>query len=764
MTQEKNTSAEEKPACHGDEPGPFQQVWRVCRRRKGRILVAVVLGLGLAALYAAKAGPWYDSTAQLLVVKKRHETSPISGPDQAHPPEDYLATHMLLITSDRVIRQAIQRGKLEDLEQARQEDVGRQIAQWTAQHVLGRMPPGPSESTLAKAITGALRVSRDAQRPGLSPSNEILILSYRGKAAADCPRVLDAVIASYQAFLMETYRKSHKETVELVTQARDLAHKDLQEKEAAYQRFLKGAPLLGKGKGGSTIVHDRLAGIEARRSALRLRTVEIEAALTVIANAVQAGRNPLAILELVSGPSPDHGAATPPAGQDPWLAARGTGRLLVDELLALQILERKLAALKGDNHPDVQAVRRQLEAVRAMLSPTPVAPGQPGAGPAYGQDLLRMKTDLLTQERDDLKVADQALARLIDQEQKAASGAAIQEIQEETHREEINRARLLYESILRRLEETRSIKDFGGYDVQVLSAPLAGELALKKYFLIVGLGLFAGLLVGFGSACLAEVADRSFRSPRQVHDALGLPVIGQIPLRAPAWQGLLGARTDNAKLYPLLPSYHQASSTAAEAYRAVRTVLYAHSGAAPCRVILVTSPCPRDGKTTLVTNLAVCIAQSGKRLLLMDGDLRRPHLHEIYRLPAKTGLASVLMGETDLATAIQPGPVPGLSVLPAGPAPTNPADLLTSPRLGEILESLRQRYDFVLIDAPPLLHVTDPAVVAPKADQVLLAVRLGRTERAQAERAREVLEALGANVLGVVVHGGTGRRGALAYD
>jgi capsular exopolysaccharide synthesis family protein len=149
-------------------------------------------------------------------------------------------------------------------------------------------------------------------------------------------------------------------------------------------------------------------------------------------------------------------------------------------------------------------------------------------------------------------------------------------------------------------------------------------------------------------------------------------------------------------------------------------------------------------------------------VLLMDADFRRPRVHKYFGLSAKVGLASVIEGQVEAAEAIQQTAVVGLSVLPCGPRPSNPAELLTSPRFEEVLLGLKERYDFLLIDTPPLLAVSDPAVVAPRVDGVLMTIRVGRNSRPYAERAKEILAALGANVLGVVVNG-VGRTRADGY-
>jgi capsular exopolysaccharide synthesis family protein len=158
------------------------------------------------------------------------------------------------------------------------------------------------------------------------------------------------------------------------------------------------------------------------------------------------------------------------------------------------------------------------------------------------------------------------------------------------------------------------------------------------------------------------------------------------------------------------------------------------------------------------------MAQSGKRVLLVDADFRKPSLHKKFGISNKTGLSLVLSREVPLAEAIQETGIAGLWILPCGSLPPNPAELLTSPQFKENLDHLREQYDFVLVDTPPLLAVTDPSVVAPRVDGIILTIRVSKNGRPQAERAKEILGTLGANILGVVVNGLDRRGTTVGYE
>src|SRR5262249_30432476 len=148
-------------------------------------------------------------------------------------------------------------------------------------------------------------------------------------------------------------------------------------------------------------------------------------------------------------------------------------------------------------------------------------------------------------------------------------------------------------------------------------------------------------------------------------------------------------------------------SDVAEAYRTVRTAVYFGQSSGVAKTLLVTSPSPGDGKTTLASNLAIAMAQAGNRILLLDADFRKPTQHKIFELDKRMGLSSVLAGQAKLADAIQHTSVPGLDVLPCGPIPANPSEILNSQTFADLLEQLTGRYDHVLLDSPPVMPVTD---------------------------------------------------------
>ncbi|HEY76577.1 MAG TPA: CpsD/CapB family tyrosine-protein kinase [Thermoflexia bacterium] len=193
-------------------------------------------------------------------------------------------------------------------------------------------------------------------------------------------------------------------------------------------------------------------------------------------------------------------------------------------------------------------------------------------------------------------------------------------------------------------------------------------------------------------------------------------------------------------------------SPAAEAYRTLRTNLTFAGLDKPIETLVVTSAAPGEGKSTTLANLAVTMAQGERRTILVDADLRRPSLHEIFEIPNNRGLTTMFVEQEALEEPpLMETGVENLLLLPSGPTPPNPADLLGSHRMEEVIGVLRERADLVLFDAPPVIAVTDAAVLGTKVDGVLLVVRAGHTRREHAQRAKELLERVHVRVVGAVL-------------
>jgi capsular exopolysaccharide synthesis family protein len=273
--------------------------------------------------------------------------------------------------------------------------------------------------------------------------------------------------------------------------------------------------------------------------------------------------------------------------------------------------------------------------------------------------------------------------------------------------------------------------------------------------IILPVGALAGMMLGCMLAFVVDVRDDSFQSCEQVQQQLGLPVVGQIPQFAPASLNKLTADTSSRGklLDPMLCAYHSPRTLPAEAFRTLRTAIFFNGHGKLSRVIQVTGARAEDGASTVAANLATSLAQTGKRVLLIDADLREQKQHQVLGMaPPETGLAAIIASDVEPADAICQTSIDNLSLLTLGRLPDGPCELFTSPRFEEFISLMRDSYDHVLIDTDPLLTASDPFLIAPHTDGVLLVLRLGRDERRKAKQAKQMMDRLDVSILGIVVN------------
>ena len=255
--------------------------------------------------------------------------------------------------------------------------------------------------------------------------------------------------------------------------------------------------------------------------------------------------------------------------------------------------------------------------------------------------------------------------------------------------------------------------------------------------------LVLGLLAGVALAFVVDLFDDSIASPEDAERAaFGLTTLGITP-SVPGWK---------AKDEAVVVSLTQPASPAAEAYRSLRTALQFAALDRALKVVVVTSPGPSEGKSTTLANLAVAFGRGGAAVCAVDGDLRRPRLHDFFEGTNEPGLTSVVGGELPLSRAIRAVAAPGVALLAAGPPPVDPSELLASERTHGVLASLGHQFDMVLVDSPPVLPVTDAAVLSRQADGLVIVVDVGRTKKRELTRAVQLLRQVDAPLLGLVVN------------
>ena len=263
------------------------------------------------------------------------------------------------------------------------------------------------------------------------------------------------------------------------------------------------------------------------------------------------------------------------------------------------------------------------------------------------------------------------------------------------------------------------------------------------------LGALLGVILGVGAAFFLEYLDRTVRTSADVETLLSIPVLGIIPRLRKVSDAEHG-EDDRAGL-PLLVALDPLDP-AAEAYRNLRmNLMFLSTDDEPIRTLLFSSPGPNEGKSTSSINFAVMLAHQGQRVLLIDADLRRPALHKAMDVLREPGLTNLLVGDAEAREAIRPNVLPNLDLLPSGPFPPNPSELLNSKTMQRLLEEFEGKYSHIIMDTPPILAVTDAAILGAHTDGVVVVLRSGETEQRAAERAVDQLRRVGVRVFGAVL-------------
>jgi succinoglycan biosynthesis transport protein ExoP len=310
---------------------------------------------------------------------------------------------------------------------------------------------------------------------------------------------------------------------------------------------------------------------------------------------------------------------------------------------------------------------------------------------------------------------------------------------------QVERHRALFNTVLDQLKQAQFVSDVTSITAMAVEPPYSlRKPTSPRIASFLAAALLLGIMFGIGAVLVADRMDQRIHSIKELRAVLGLPVLAQINRIRPE-------QLDDLEQIGLLCD-SKPRSLLAEGFRTIRTNIDFLRRNRKIQVILITSPRSGDGKSTSASNIAISMAQTGRRVLLIDGDLRKPTQHQVHNLPNTLGLSDLLTDRFSYADVVKKTTVATLDLITAGDELPNPAELLTSSRLQELIEQLRVRYELVIIDSPPILAVTDPAILSAVADGVILIVRANTLRHHDAEATLEQLNSLGTSLLGMVVN------------
>ena len=418
-----------------------------------------------------------------------------------------------------------------------------------------------------------------------------------------------------------------------------------------------------------------------------------------------------------------------------------------------------LAQLPEGSAPQVRTlvanIQEQQKEERRLITEDRKSPGHPQVV-AVRAEINELGSQLADAAEASLKFAESRLRELsVDQGKLRVEQSQFPDLEGQLQALEAQRTldRDSYQYLLSQLYQAQITEAAASPYVEILDPAVGASRIQGRGRINVFLGALLGLILGVGAAFFLEYLDRTVRTSSDVESLLGVPVLGVIPrlrrLQDPAEAGQGGA---GGRGLPLVVAMDPLDP-AAESYRNLRmNLMFMSTEDAPIRTVLFSSPGPSEGKSTTAINFAVMLAQQGQHVLVVDADLRRPSLHRALDVLREPGLTNLLIGDTEVREAVRPSVLPHLDFLPSGPFPPNPSELLNSKAMGRILEEFEGRYDQIVIDSPPVLAVTDAAVLAAHTDGVVLVLRSGETEQRTAERSVEQLRRLGVRVFGAVLN------------
>ncbi len=689
--------------------------------RKWLLLICAAVGAGLGYYQFTKEPEVFSSSGQVLL--KRAQTAiPVEGMIE-YGAKDPIDEHLELIRKGKILEGAVAR--LNALEEKVPTIEG-----------LG------SPERMAAVIGGRLHASR----PNLKTN--FIHISYTSPVQAECQPVLQAVFDSYEEYLSQDQKESSQNLIVQIEDARRVQGIDLAQKREAYRLFRASTSLLLNGEQTTNIHQERALKIENDRSLLMVQESKLKAQLNALDSAIRRGAS-IQALEIVAEQLKARSAS---AGAGAGTASSGLASM-ASQLLPLEVKAELLMKKLGAGHPQVQQIRSEIEIMRRLIAEENGITNNS----ATPRDAITIYTESLEEELRVIGEQQRTLTARFLEERTAARALDEEERLNREMADDIQRTQDLYDQIVKKLDQVSLAKANDNYSIEDISPPSVGYKTGPDQKRFLSMGGLGGLIAGLFLSFLLELSDRSFRSPGEINHFLGINVIGHIPLiNSERGSKIVKDPTVDKNL----AVYQRPKSHVAEAYRGVRTSLMFGLKDKSHTVIQVTSPDPGDGKSTLSANLAAALASSGKTVLLIDVDLRKPRQHTIFNYKlADGGVTCVIKGDKTIDDVAHKTSVENLWVMTAGPRVDNPGELILNPRFVEMLDAAKAKYDFVVVDTPPVLPVTDAASIAPKVDGVVLVFRITKQSKPHAMQALHGLEMVGANMLGIVVNGVGGSSG-----
>jgi exopolysaccharide transport family protein len=690
---------------------------RVLIKRKWLVLGSLAIVFGGSLIATLRTTPIYDAVGSIAINKPDPMLQSLrengAAEDYYYDPTD-LDTEVRILRSDLLALQVVKQLNLDH--QPQFGGNGQTSSNSLELTTDALQPDSPRADAILAAFKSNLRVI-------LEPNTRIIDIHFRSPNKELAARVVNTVANTY-------IEQNFKTRFESTMQASDWLSRqlvDLQMKvETSQEKLVKYQK------------DHQILGIDDKQNITTAKLDELNKELTAAESERMQKESVYRLAE--EGDSQSAAAVAQSASQNKSSdMSSGLLEKLQEQKSDVQIQIAQLSTQFGPAYPKVAQLNNQIREIDAEIQAE------------MKKVASRLRGDYLAAlQRENMLRA--ALEEQKQQENKLNESA----IEYSFLKRDFETNRTLYEGLLQKLKEagiTAGLRSNNIREVDIARTPAApAEPNVPRNL---GFGLMLGLTTGIGLAFVLEGMDNTVRTPEQAQFISGLPSLGMIPhgSRNNVENNPRSLSVASSKEAVELITQSRPQSQMSEAYRALRTSLLLTSVGAPPKVILITSALPQEGKTTTSINTATVLAQKGTRVLLIDADLRRPSIHKTLGIGPRIGLSNVLTGGATLQEAtFRSSLLPNLFILPAGTPPPNPAELLASAQMIEILSSLRDHFDHIVVDTPPTLSVTDAVVLSPYADAVVLVIRCGQTTKPALRRSREILMQVNARVSGVLLN------------
>ncbi len=354
------------------------------------------------------------------------------------------------------------------------------------------------------------------------------------------------------------------------------------------------------------------------------------------------------------------------------------------------------------------------------------------------------------------KAQEKSLIEALETQKKEALALNQKEIQYNVLKRDVDSNRTLYESMLQRLKEASVTENLEGSNISIVDpAKIPDAPSKPKKMTNIILAIICGLTMGIGLAFFLEYLDNTIKTAEDVERHLNIPFLGPV--------GRMVTKGNNPDTEFVI-DLKEPNSSISEQLRNVRTNILFSASDNPRQALLLTSAVAREGKTFLATNLAISMAQMGKKVLLVDADMRKPRLHKIFGLKKDPGLTNILAEDMDFNSVVHDTEMENLKLITCGTTPPNPSELLASKNMGSLIETARKRFDTILFDSPPVMSVTDPLVLSTRVDGTIMVIKSADIPRPPIQRAIKSLSAVNARILGGVLNNVDFRKDGYYYQ